>query len=331
MATTYTNSTGNFIFPSRTNWWGPDNRPLNVFIEIVTAYPDSAVTDRLFRQYVFASSTTFLSHDGAWSINFPLDSGWLDYQAIWIFEDLRNAWNYVSTYDAPHNPGLVTAVWERNLNCYPPLPDFIPICGSFTYGGILTHFIYISNDSNTNSMDTVLHETGHMYVVNANGWWYIGCLTHSMFDAYWVNCAWSEGWADYFPLAVNGDRCYNFNAKNPCSGRADIDYYDLEVHSRADNLQQSTWGDGVEGRVAAALYDLYDSSSDSPGYDRISAGFLPIAQIALGSSQTTTFQNFWNRWKGSSGQNEFLSGLTLWWNTINYVNIRQNFLPAVMK
>ena len=53
--------------------------------------------------------------------------------------------------------------------------------------------------------------------------------------------------------------------------------------------------------------------------------------VALGNTQVTTTPNFWNRWKTESGQDEFLSGLTLWWNTISYVNIRQVFLPTAIK
>jgi hypothetical protein len=178
-------------------------------------------------------------------------------------------------------------------------------------------------------MDTVIHESGHMYMVNANNWWYTGCPTHYMFISSNINCAWSEGWADFLPLAVNGDQCYNFATVNPCAGVPDQNFYNLEVHGRADNQLQFAWGDNVEGRVASALYDLNDINND--GFDRISTGFYPIAHIALGGTQTTTFQDFWNSWNNSSGQNSFLTGLTLWWNTIPYVNIRQIDLPIVVK
>jgi hypothetical protein len=69
---------------------------------------------------------------------------------------------------------------------------------------------------------------------------------------------------------------------------------------------------------------------NNEGFDRIYAGFSPISHIALGSSQITTFQNFWDTWV-NSGQDQFLSGLTLWWNTINYVNIRQVFIPFISR
>jgi hypothetical protein len=86
----------------------------------------------------------------------------------------------------------------------------------------------------------------------------------------------------------------------------------------------------VEGRVAGALYDLYDSNNE--GFDRISTDFYPIAYFVLGGTRITTFYDFWsNHWEFNSGQNPFLSGLTLWWNTVGYINVRQIDLPTVMK
>jgi hypothetical protein len=338
LATTVTDENGNFSFPSRLNWWSLDNRRLNVYFEIITAYPSSmnpitSVTDRLSAQYAFASDTTYLYYDGNWTKNFSITGVWPSYQAIWIFEDLRNAWNYVHENDfrngVPYDPGNVKAVWEFNLDCYPiEIGDFDFNCGSFVYGVLLPHFIFIANGDN-NSMETVVHETGHIFMVNANGWWYVdsNCFEHYIDESSDVECAWAEGWAEFFPLVVNGDPCYDF-LEDPCEGLPDEDYYNLEVHNRTDDPDVFHWGDSVEGRVAASMYDLYDTNNE--GFDWRSAGYGPISKIALGSSQVTTFQNFWNGWIGSS-QDPVLSGFTLWWNTINYANIQQIYLPIIRR
>jgi hypothetical protein len=331
LTTTYTNSSGFFVFPSMINWWEPDNRQLNIFFVVVTNFQNTRVTDVFFRNYAFASSPTFLSHDGLWDLNFFLTSNWQGYRALWIFEDIRNAWNYVYTYAAQYDPGPVIAVWEPSLECYPiALPDWQWNCGTFTYAGTIPpHFVFIQDSRNIGSPDIVAHETGHMYTYNANGWWYTGCTQHWMFNPPSnANCAWSEGWADFFPLLVNGDHCCDVSTVNPCQGRVDIDFFNLEAHNRGDNPQLFPGGDTVEGRVAGALYDLYDSYNE--GFDRTSAGFLPIAQIAFGNSQITTFQNYWNNWIYSY-PDSFSSGLTVWWNTINYVNVRLINLPFVRK
>jgi len=284
--TSYTDSNGVFTFPSRTNWWPDDNRQLNVYIKIVTVYPQTAVTDRLFRNYAFSNSPTFLSHDGTWNIDFYLSSTWSDFQALWIFEDIRKAWNYVHTYYGQYDPGSVTAVWEQNLNCYPiTLPDYTNNCNSFTYAGLVPpHFIFITSNDNTQSMDVVIHETAHMYMVNADNWWYVNssCFNHDVFGSINTSCAWSEGWADFFPLPVNNNHCYNRSTIRPCYGVVDVQFFDLEAHSRADGDPSFSRGDTVEGRVATSLYDLYDSNNE--GWDRINAGFFPIANISLGGS-----------------------------------------------
>jgi hypothetical protein len=322
----YTDINGNFTFNPPTNWWTPDK---NIYFQVTTVYTDTAVTNTIGQQYGFLNNTTLLSHDGPWTIDFPITENWPSFQAIWIFEDMRKAWNYVYDHDfrngVPYDPGSVTAQWEDGIDCYAALS----ICNSFTWAGVGTHFIFINNFNNNSSMDVVVHETGHMFMYNANQWWYpdSSCWYHSMFTSINTNCAWSEGWADFFPMAVNSDHCYNQSAINPCTGIADQDYYDLEEHSKLDD-PKFPFGDTVEGRVAAALYDLYDLNNE--GYDRQTNFFFPISQIALGSSQVETLQDFWNDWI-SSGRDQSRSGLTFWWNTINYINILWTFLPVARK
>jgi hypothetical protein len=325
--TTYSDINGNYSFPSRLNWWTQDGAPLNVYLVLVTYHLETNVTNLTIPigNYTFRNFATSLPPNPTATIDFPLTSAYQDYEAMWIFEDLRNTWNFVYNNDirngSHHGPGSVTAMWEKGANCY-PFPDK---CGSYTNAPL--HYIFIARDNNNQSMDVVVQETSHMFMANANGVWYTGCLTHSILTSSSVDCAWPEGWADFLPLPVNNDVCYNLLSVNPCQGAPDSDYYNLEVHSRAD-LPAVPWGDTVEGRVAGALYDLYDSNNE--GFDSMSTGFSPIAKIALGISPIYTFHDFWNNWAGGNGTAyNFYSGLTLWWNTINYANIRQIFLPVI--
>lgn len=153
------------------------------------------------------------------------------------------------------------------------------------------------------------------------------CFQHYISRASDFKCAWAEGWADFLPLAVNNDQCYNYS-NDKCKGTADQDYYNLELHSRIDNWNDFNWGESVEGRVAGALYDLYDSNNE--GMDQIFRGITPIANYALGNPPIQTFQDFWNLWKVNE-PDTFLSGLTLYWNTIMVININQIYLPRVNK
>ncbi len=328
---TNTNWNGEFTF-TVTNYWGPSDPKLNIFYRVRLYYPKTdppnpktiVATPGSTDPYYFDSGTTYLATDGDWTINFAINATTSsNYQALWIFEDIRNAWDFVNTYDirdgVHYDPGGVVSYWKNDSQyCH------LGICSSYS----TPDFIFIYN-SNIMWMDVTVHETGHKFMANA-GWWYPwpDCWTHYIFGINSNQCAWTEGWADFLALAVNSDPCYNFTP-NKCGGTADQDYYNLEIHSRADDPAQFPWGDSVEGRIAATLYDLYDNENE--GFDMISAGFSPISQLALGRPAYHPLIDFWYGWNQSSGEDYIKSGLTFWWNTIDYANIRQVFLPVVKR
>ncbi|MCI0519963.1 MAG: hypothetical protein L0Z70_06855 [Chloroflexi bacterium] len=209
-----------------------------------------------------------------------------DLRAMWIFQDLSTAREYIlnNTYPS-HEPGPVTAKWEYGSNCY--LLDLL-ICNSFFFadpnavlGG---PFIFVKHD-HAISADYVIHEAAHHYMWNASNWWYpnYDCWSHQMFLAMNESCAWSEGWADFFPLmltvdvpAPGGFDTYYDKDESPCDGDYGTDYWNLEAHGQGDGFAE---GDIVEGRVAGALYDLFDFADD--GFDSAGFGFDPIADIVF--------------------------------------------------
>ncbi|MDD5469129.1 MAG: hypothetical protein PHS96_15175 [Anaerolineales bacterium] len=69
----------------------------------------------------------------------------------------------------------------------------------------------------------------------------------------------------------------------------------------------------MKGRVAGALYDLFDSANE--GYD--SASFDPIADLVVNSPTEDTFLQFWESWQ-ASGQNEHHAVRAIYQNTIDY-------------
>jgi hypothetical protein len=81
-------------------------------------------------------------------------------------------------------------------------------------------------------------------------WWDIGCYNHQLFSQEDVNCAWSEGWADFLPLVVNGDECYDFG-RGPC-GAGGGAFENLETRNRNDLPPLFPWGDAVEGGAFTA-------------------------------------------------------------------------------
>jgi hypothetical protein len=164
-------------------------------------------------------------------------------------------------------------------------------------------------------------------------WYQFSCFDHEIYSQESTQCGWSEGWADFFAIAVNGDACYDFDI-GPCTGVVDVRYFDLENHTRNDpNAQGSWWGDGVEGRVAGALYDLMDSTNESPWFDTASWGFDPIVDVALVGSGKSNLNEFWNGYLGTDKHDGIRS---IYQNTIDYdqapafasipsQNILQNF------
>lgn len=71
----------------------------------------------------------------------------------------------------------------------------------------------------------------------------------------------------------------------------------------------------MEGRVAGALYDLFDSANE--GFDSATFGFAPIANLVFRAPHEDRFSAFWDSWK-ASGQNKHHAVRALWQNTIDY-------------
>lgn len=322
LATTTTDANGLFQFPASTNWDDddldpdPNNRRLDLYIIWETDANDSPsahrrVTNASGWGYQWSSERrTNVSDGNADFFNYGV--GGINQEAMWIFQDLRRAWEYVRNNTNPQtDPGSVTARWETGRN------DLTPCGGSCFYAGPGVPYIFIAHNNRLSS-DTVIHEAGHHYMYNTTGWWLwwdIPCYGHNLFGQEDTNCAWSEGWADFFPLVANGDPCYDFGA-GPCTGIADQDHYNLETHNRNDNQAQFPFGDSVEGRVAGALYDLWDTANE-PIYDNATFGFDPIADTVFQAPHEDTFRKFWDSWK-TSGQNKHHAVRAIYQNAIDY-------------
>jgi hypothetical protein len=329
---TTTDGNGFFKFPMLSNWdedgtdSDPINRRLDVYLVFEADYKDSPsayrrVTDLNGYTYVWPTSVLNDISDGLINLTVPIPNDFPTLPAMWIFQDLRRAWEYIRNSTGV-DPGSITAKWQRGENCYPSWP----FCSSLFYAGPGGPFIFIDDNSRF-SGDTVVHEAGHHYMWNKTGWWLwwdIRCYKHSLFTQEDVHCAWSEGWADFLPLVVNGDRCYDFGT-GPCTGISDHDHYGLEAHSRSDDPQVFPLGDIVEGRVAGALYDLFDSVNE--GFDSATFGFAPIVNLVFHAPHEDRFSAFWESWKGS-GWNKHHAVRTIYQNTIDY-DVPPRFEPPL--
>jgi hypothetical protein len=230
---------------------------------------------------------------------------------MWIFQDMKRAWE-----DMPEDPGSAEARWEFEKNSLRPC-----LFGSCFWPYYQIYGVFIS-DGHAISSDIVIHELSHHYMYNAMGWWYwkpdtwlafAECIRHPIFRRTNRLCAWTEGWADFIPLAVNEDTCFDWG-RGPC-GADGFDFRELETPTWGN--PSGVNGDEVEGRVAGALYDLFDGEED--GWDEASFGLEEIWEIVSEEPDEESFLDFWERWK-EEGYDKHLAVQCIYQNTIDYNN-----------
>lgn len=233
------------------------------------------------------------------------DPSWDGRRAWWVYQDLIDAWLYVRTLVPPgvpvgsRHPDGVTAEWE-------------PGSTANTEYNIGQRRIKLE-DKIANSAHIVLHEYGHAVMHNVYGSIpNAGCPSiHWANVASAANCAWVEGWASFFSIAVTHDPLYKGACSMlPCSPAA-IDYENRHVPG-------SPWeyGDTVEGNVTASLWDFIDPYID--GADKTNSGFTPLWKIwdRVYTTNHETFAAFWFDWYNNVEYARSLA--TLYQNTIDY-------------
>ena len=257
---------------------GGINRELRVVSQGTTL---SGLTD-VWRVYAGPFASTDGSHIqniGSW---YPLVGG--DYEhAFMLFQDLIRARDFIG-WDV----GSSTILW------YPTSND-----GTYYHQG---GQIYLLGED-YKSADISIHEFGHNYMWTKKGNWANTCPSpHYINAGNNTQCAYKEGWADFLPLAVNG---------NP---------YITWASGSSLNLETPTWGtpywdngDGCEGRVAGALWDMYDNIND--GYDEYQFPYS-FNDATMRQNTGWTFSDFWNTWKSFGYSSD--AGWAIYQNTIDY-------------
>jgi len=288
----FTDANGNFTSGLILNSDPADGGGLDIVVLIYTWNSAVAVTDGTGTIYDFGWGTWYNVTDGS-RVDFSLSGVPQDQIGAWIVFSYHcgivAGWNYVKTQTGYETP-MVTARWP-----YGNWPQY------WTNGTIDLP------DWACWWPDTILHEYGH-HVMNS----LYGFIPPSMLQHY-INLrsnsttAWAEGWANFFPLAVfnKGNLVLGINAT---TGKS----IDLE----APTWYTSGWdnGDEVEGRVAGALLDIYDSHND--GYDTFSDGFTHIWNI-MHTTPCNTFQEFWQAWN-TSGYPKQPALMAIFQNTVDY-------------
>ncbi len=335
LAETVTDGSGAFAFPARDNMDDDDGGgPLDLYVVWELDAEDSPAARRRVTRiasgaYRWRSTIHENVPSGETVIDAWVPDGSDEEPAMWIFQDLRRAWEFV-TGDSDTEPGSVIAKWEKDVNSY------LGADSSFFFGQVMGvgPFIFIADQSSVSS-DIVIHEAGHHYIYNLTGWWTpldTGCWRHSFWTVESQSCAWSEGFADFLPLAVNDpsgmhiDVCFDFDP-GPCGVVPPGRFINLESPMPGDGNPN---GDTVEGRVAGALYDLFDETNPDTKIDNLDNAdfdFVAIANIVGQTSPKTTFSEFWQGWQ-ASGQNQHHTVRALHQKTIEY-NTLPRFDPPL--
>lgn len=214
-----------------------------------------------------------------------------------VFDALRRGYAWV--------PKSSTGCWDRNDTvCRRAVADWgpaSPTTGAFYQ--LATDTMFLTPGT---SDDTTLHELGHAVMDDLYDDQFpktTNCAVHTVRGTSSTTCAWTEGFAEWFPAMVKQSSTV-FGV----------------------NLETATWGssgwsngDQVEGRVAGALLDLSDRTND--GYDIYSSNpsaspWQPgIVYEVVSNRHPRTMKEFWNSFPD---KNNILAKGALLQNTIDY-------------
>jgi len=229
---------------------------------------------------------------GSWHVN----NGASYERAYWIERDLIDTWRYVffgtgSSQSPQETTGPATVEWKIDSTH-----------GTHAHRGGNIHLKGADPLSDT----VVGHEYGHAIMWTIYGAWmpttycpsphYINSASH-------VNCAWTEGWANFITIAVNNDPVVRWSSVG-------------SINLETPTWGSSSWDDGddVEGRVAGALWDILDPTIDK--FDQYDGSIVDIWETIYHQNDNR-FSEYWSAWK-SYGNNANKAVMSIYQNTIDY-------------
>lgn len=217
-------------------------------------------------------------------------------RAYWTVDDLIDVWRYVNFNGGGTTVGSITVEWKIDSTT-----------GNYYIDG--SH-VYLKGDAPLAQLgSTVKHEYGHNAMWNVFGAYFppTACGSpHYANVAYDAGCAWTEGWATFLALVTNNTPIYYW---------ANGDSLDFE----GPTWGTPNWdtGDWVEGRVAGALWDIFDNQEDND--DLYGGGaFAPFWDL-MRSYRIDVFTQWWSHWLGRGYDNGSAGPvMSIYQNTMNY-------------
>ncbi|MDH5481437.1 MAG: hypothetical protein OEY22_00955 [Candidatus Bathyarchaeota archaeon] len=290
----YTDYNGYFTIGPIVNNDGPGEDGLDIIATVNATSPATRVVTPASVVYSAQTQTFGNRPDGEFYIG-NIATQYSQRGAWWIFSyhlGLTRGWYYLSNAVSYNTPQAI-ARWP-----YETWPHYHP-------GGEI-HL----PDWACWWPSIILHEYGHHVMYSLYGY-----IPQSMEDHWFTTTsnsttAWTEGWANFFPLVV-----YD----NPVFTWSNGTHY-TDINLETPHWCSAGWDDGdeVEGRVAGALWDVFDSQNDSDPwyYDSFSDGFQRIWNI-MHTTPCDTFHEFWQAWN-TSGYPKQPALLAMFQNSIDY-------------
>ncbi|MEV4418044.1 hypothetical protein [Catellatospora sp. NPDC049609] len=166
---------------------------------------------------------------------------------------------------------------------------------------------------------TVEHELGHhllhrLFDEDYLDWYRPNCVDHFIYQRSSPDCAFSEGFANWIAvLAENepGETSWTKIVFNDGSSA------DLESRALSDGTRFES-GPAVEGNIAAALFDLVDSSPEEKRFSLIDSSSVPLHNVltVIGEAEPHNFDEFYDEWVTFLGTED--DAMTFWLNTLHF-------------
>ncbi|MEN3358235.1 MAG: hypothetical protein V7637_2217 [Mycobacteriales bacterium] len=221
-------------------------------------------------------------------------------RGLHAYDEADDAWLWI--------PKPVNGCFDQNDgSCRQLVVNWAPDSVDGTYYSTGSNDVHLAADD-PNARNTVVHEIGHAIMDDVYNDAFPAapnCNPHSIQGTSSAGCAWTEGWAEWFPSTVYNDPFFRWP-----SGAS----LDLENASWGNG-----WGEGdtTEGRIAGAMIDITDGANE-PTWDRYGEGASGL-WFTFTHHISNNLAQFWAS-RAADGFNTADSGALadLYQNTVDY-------------
>jgi hypothetical protein len=284
LVTVYTDNSGYYETPAISNSDG-EGGGQEIYVKVFSTDDFSVIVTNFSSSNAYWAQTSALSNvpDGYVDVGTWVISDQNNRQACYIYDKIANeAFDYL----------YLNANWVNSYNLQVRwAPDNTTDGTHYHPGGTVD---LVAGDGW--DIDVFLHEYGHfvMYKIYGNSMPSMpSCNPHYWGSHSSLGCAWGEGWANFLQAAIQNNRYYD-------------DTDDQTLHYDYEPPNPDAHHPEDEGAVAASLWDIYDSLSES--WDSISLGINGSSSNGIwrivANDNPVDVLGFYDFWESSSNGND---------------------------